>query len=122
MTNAAYVECNGLLLKSLLNKDKRTQIALLKLYRKLQPIPSFRDRQHQTQTYIRYIFLRIHASSPFISINRPFKMFLSRFAVLCTLPLLALGMNKRAESSTFGLYGYAPGGLGGYPLYYADGT
>jgi hypothetical protein len=48
-------------------------------------------------------------------------MFLSRFAVLCILPLLALGMRKRGQPSNFALYGYGPG-LGGLPLFYADGT
>ncbi|KAF3029171.1 hypothetical protein E8E12_000402 [Didymella heteroderae] len=47
-------------------------------------------------------------------------MFCSHLAVLCTLPFLALGMKKREMPSNFALYGYAPG-LGGLPLFYADG-
>lgn len=47
-------------------------------------------------------------------------MLLPPFAVLYTLPLLALGAKKRAASSEFALYGYGEG-FGGFPLFYADG-
>ncbi|KAF1930627.1 uncharacterized protein M421DRAFT_418921 [Didymella exigua CBS 183.55] len=47
-------------------------------------------------------------------------MFFSRLAVLSTLPFLSLGMKKRAVPSNFALYGYGDG-LGGFPLFYADG-
>ncbi|KAF3009731.1 hypothetical protein E8E13_009198 [Curvularia kusanoi] len=49
-------------------------------------------------------------------------MFLSRLAVIFILPIVALGMRKRAIPSDFALFGYGPGpGLGGLPLFYADG-
>lgn len=47
-------------------------------------------------------------------------MFLPSIAVLCMLPFLTLGMKKRAVPNSFSLYGYGPG-LGGFPLFYADG-
>ncbi|KAF9690657.1 hypothetical protein EKO04_011345 [Ascochyta lentis] len=47
-------------------------------------------------------------------------MFLSRFALLCTLPFLALGAKKQSVPSKFALYGYG-NGFGGFPLFYADG-
>lgn len=47
-------------------------------------------------------------------------MLLHHLAVLCTLPLFALGAKRRATSSNFALYGYGEG-FGGFPLFYADG-
>lgn len=48
------------------------------------------------------------------------RMFASHLVVLCTLPLLALGATVQAIPVNFDLYGYGPG-LGGLPLFYADG-
>lgn len=47
-------------------------------------------------------------------------MAFKHFALLCTLPMLALGVQKRATLESFALYGYGKG-ISGLPLFYADG-
>ncbi|KAF2124575.1 hypothetical protein P153DRAFT_370970 [Dothidotthia symphoricarpi CBS 119687] len=46
---------------------------------------------------------------------------LIRFAMLCALPLGALGAVKRATAAEFPLFGYGGMAIGGLPLYYLDG-
>ncbi|KAI8932084.1 hypothetical protein NX059_010970 [Plenodomus lindquistii] len=48
-------------------------------------------------------------------------MYISNYlAVLCTLPILSMGMKQRLTTDSFNLFAYGPK-FGGLPLFYADG-